>query len=118
MAKSLRSKRKRKMRAIKRERYGKKELEMLKKTVEAINTKDENMKEIYKVRTGSDVIEEMKDQDTMDVDTDAKKYNKKTKLDEHGNYPVWMNSRQIKKQKKKNKVQKNKRAGKGGTKKK
>ena len=56
--------------------------------------------------------------DTMDVDTDAKKYNKKTKLDEHGNYPVWMNSRQIKKQKKKNKVQKNKRAGKGGTKKK
>ena len=54
----------------------------------------------------------------MDVDTDAKKYNKKTKLDDHGNYPVWMNSRQIKKQKKKNKVQKNKRAGKGGTKKK
>ena len=49
MAKSLRSKRKRKMRAIKRERYGKKELEMLKQTVEGINnTKDEEMKEIYK----------------------------------------------------------------------
>ena len=109
MAKSLRSKRKRKMRAIKRERYGKKELEMLKQTVEGINnTKDEEMKEIYKVRKGSEVIDEMKNQDTMDVDTDAKKYNKKTKLDEHGNYPVWMNSRQIKKQKKKNKVQKNK----------
>jgi hypothetical protein len=40
MAKSLRSKRKRKMRAIKRERYGKKELEMLKETVEGINTKE------------------------------------------------------------------------------
>ena len=37
------------MRAIKRERYGKKELEMLKQTVGAINnTKDQEIKEIYK----------------------------------------------------------------------
>jgi hypothetical protein len=56
MAKSLRSKRKRKMRAIKRERYGKKELEMLKETVEGINTKDEEMKEIYKGTTSWSVI--------------------------------------------------------------
>ena len=47
------------MRAIKRERYGKKELEMLKQTVEGINTKDEEMKEIYKGTTSwseSDIL--------------------------------------------------------------
>lgn len=49
--------------------------------------------------------------ENMDLDS-GKKYNTRTKLDEHGNYPVWMNSRQIKKQKKKNKTQKTKRAGK------
>ena len=54
MAKSLRSKRKRKMRAVKRERYGKKELEMLKKTVTmGVDIKDEEMKEIY---TGKHII--------------------------------------------------------------
>lgn len=99
------------MRAIKRERYGKRELEMLKKTVGHVDINDEEMKEIYTVRKGSEVVEEKKDEESMDLD--SKKYNKKTKLDEHGNYPVWMNSRQIKKQKKKNKILKNKRAGKG-----
>lgn len=44
MAKSLRSKWKRKMRAAKRERYGKKELEKL-KMVLGLNTTDVEMKE-------------------------------------------------------------------------
>lgn len=44
MAKSLRSKWKRKMRAAKREKYGKKELEKL-KTVLGLNTTDVEMKE-------------------------------------------------------------------------
>ncbi|XP_052063577.1 protein LLP homolog [Mytilus californianus] len=115
MAKSIRSKHKRKMRAIKRERYGKKELETLKKTVTtdvASAIKEEDMKEMFTVRKGSDVVQEIRDEENMDLDS-GKKYNTKTKLDEHGNYPVWMNSRQIKKQKKKNKTQKTKRAGKG-----
>lgn len=44
MAKSIRSKWKRKMRAIKRERYGKKELEKL-KTMLGLNTTDIDMKD-------------------------------------------------------------------------
>ncbi|KAG8268348.1 hypothetical protein J6590_027509 [Homalodisca vitripennis] len=44
MAKSLKSKWKRKMRAIKRERYGKKELDRLKKML-GLNTTDVEMKE-------------------------------------------------------------------------
>lgn len=54
MAKSLRSKWKRKCRAIKRERYGAKELERLKKTlgVDENGAKDIEMNEITKIATG------------------------------------------------------------------
>ena len=47
MAKSLKSKWKRKMRNIKREKYGKKELEQLKKIAEAAKEGDQEMKELY-----------------------------------------------------------------------
>lgn len=36
----------------------------------------------------------------MDVDNGGRIYNKKTLLDQFGNYPVWMNRRQIAKHKK------------------
>ncbi|KFM59063.1 Protein LLP-like protein, partial [Stegodyphus mimosarum] len=49
MAKSLRSKWKRKMRAIKRERYRVKELKQLKSIIEAAENKDVDMKEICNV---------------------------------------------------------------------
>ena len=39
--------------------------------------------------------------DVMEVDKGQKVYNKKTKQDEHGHYPEWMNQRAVKKQKKK-----------------
>jgi Learning-associated protein. len=32
----------------------------------------------------------------MDVDAVKQKYNKKTLRDEHGNYPVWMSRREVK----------------------
>ena len=53
MAKSIRSKRKRKMRNIKREKYGKKELERLKGILETAQKQDVEMKDLY---TGSAVI--------------------------------------------------------------
>lgn len=39
------------------------------------------------------------DQEQMEVE-DARVYNKKTLLDQYGNYPVWMNKRKILKHKK------------------
>lgn len=108
MAKSLRSKWKRKCRAIKRERYSAKELERLKKTL-GINengTQDVEMAEISKIATVVDAktIKENKeanndtkaDDEKMDLDTDKRVYNKKTMLDQYGNYPIWMNKREIK----------------------
>jgi hypothetical protein len=45
----------------------------------------------------------------MQVDVDAKKYNKRTMRDENGHYPEWMNQRSIKKIKKRlDKTKKNK----------
>lgn len=54
MAKSLRSKWRRKCRAVKRERYGKKELEILKKTlgIDESAPKDAEMSEISDIATG------------------------------------------------------------------
>lgn len=53
MAKSIRSKWKRKCRAVKRERYGAKELKMLKKTLGIDNTsQDAEMMEISNIATG------------------------------------------------------------------
>lgn len=40
------------------------------------------------------------DDEKMDVDTDKRIYNKKTMLDQYGNYPIWMNRRKIMKIKK------------------
>ena len=47
MAKSLRSKRRRKMRSIKREKYGKKELERLKGILDKAKDQDVEMKDLY-----------------------------------------------------------------------
>ncbi|KAG8137777.1 hypothetical protein E2320_003728 [Naja naja] len=70
MAKSLRSKWKRKMRAEKRKKNAPKELARL--------------QSLLKTNNGS----------KMDVDA---KRNQKTLLDQHGQYPVWMSPRQRKK---------------------
>lgn len=115
MAKSLRSKWKRKMRAVKRERYGQKELERLKKTVGEDGVKKEIdvvMTDISEVVTVTDAknitnkskpkkdVIEIKDEEKMDDDKIVHKYSSKTMKDQFGSYPVWMNQRKISKHKK------------------
>ncbi|KAI4499804.1 hypothetical protein M0802_005060 [Mischocyttarus mexicanus] len=91
MAKSLRSKWKRKCRAVKRERYGAKELAKLKKTL-VIGAKD--IIENSKTKEGDKA-------ETIEMEVDGGRvYDKKTLRDQYGNYPVWMNRRKILKHKK------------------
>ncbi|NXP56729.1 LLPH protein, partial [Heliornis fulica] len=94
MAKSLRSKWKRKMRAEKRKKNAPKELERLKKILGTnADVIMEEVKEVATVLPPKKVLEQG-DDSKMDVDN---KRNKKTLLDQHGQYPIWMNSRQRKK---------------------
>lgn len=107
MAKSIRSKWKRKCRAIKRERYGKKELERLKKTlgIDDVKKTDVDMVEISAVANVVDKTalggQEIKEE-AHQMETDAKKrvFNPKTLKDQHGSYPVWLHPRKIIKKKK------------------
>ncbi|XP_057329590.1 protein LLP homolog [Microplitis mediator] len=114
MAKSLRSKWRRKCRAVKRERYGVKELARLKKTlgIEENGQQDVEMNELSEIATIVDAktiqAEKDKKADGNDADNhvdqmdqDGKRvYNKKTMKDQFGQYPVWMSSRKIAKHKK------------------
>ncbi|XP_059170760.1 protein LLP-like [Physella acuta] len=103
MAKSIRSKHRRKMRNIKRQHYAKKDLDKLKTLAaksselgDLVTMKNvEEIKEKQKVEKVSDQTEDA----TMDVDKAQKNYDKRTLQDEHGHYPPWMNQRAIKKQK-------------------
>jgi len=107
MAKSMRSKWKRKMRAVKRIRYGAKELAQLHKLVELdkVGQKDFALKELVTVsedlksRSSTTALQDS-DAGTMDVDA---KYNAKTLKDEHGQYPTWMNQNAMQKRKVKSK---------------
>ncbi|XP_054276260.1 protein LLP homolog [Macrosteles quadrilineatus] len=135
MAKSLRSKWKRKMRSAKRERYGEKELQRL-KTMLGINPtdvemKDEALDDIVIVRDATELknevaAKEKEDSDVIEIkdvtepmEDGRRVYDKKTMRDQHGNYPVWMSSRKVKKVAKRNKVvkkeikKKQKKRGKG-----
>nr|XP_020726878.1 uncharacterized protein C12orf31 homolog [Odocoileus virginianus texanus] len=101
MAKSLRSKWKRKMHAEKRKKNAPKELSRLKSILKIDG--DVLMKDVQEIAT---VVEPkhcqektqcvVKDEtDDMKMETDNKR-NKKTLLDQHGQYPIWMNKRQRK----------------------
>ncbi|XP_067420185.1 protein LLP homolog [Emydura macquarii macquarii] len=105
MAKSLRSKWKRKMRAEKRKKNAPKELNRLKHILKAnADVVMDEVKEIATVVTA----EKIKDQgEEVKMDTPIKR-NKKSLLDQHGQYPVWMNPRQRKKLKAKRVKGKNK----------
>ncbi|XP_017769970.1 PREDICTED: protein LLP homolog [Nicrophorus vespilloides] len=117
MAKSLRSKWKRKGRALKRVRYGEKELARLKKTLGIDeNNKEPNMDQVSEIATvvdGKTVSEPKADGDQMDTTREIKEiYDPKTYKDKNGQYPVWMTNKQIKQLKtqtqKKKKIQKKK----------
>nr|XP_023694502.1 protein LLP homolog [Paramormyrops kingsleyae] len=116
MAKSLRSKWKRKMRAEKRKKNEPKELARLKATLGHGGTGDISMKDVEQIATVVPVeklkakavdvqMQGEEDVSTMDMDSKRKK---KTQLDEHGQYPTWMNQRQMKKLKAKRKAKKGK----------
>uniref|UniRef100_A0A8C6WLP6 Protein LLP homolog n=1 Tax=Neogobius melanostomus TaxID=47308 RepID=A0A8C6WLP6_9GOBI len=102
MAKSLRSKWKRKMRAEKRKKNAPKELARLKHAL-GMNAKEEGiMTDIQEIATvvpadklkKETQVEMTEDGEKMDLDS---KRNKKTMLNEHGQYPAWMSQRQAKK---------------------
>uniref|UniRef100_A0A8C1QYQ8 Protein LLP homolog n=1 Tax=Cyprinus carpio TaxID=7962 RepID=A0A8C1QYQ8_CYPCA len=106
MAKSLRSKRRRKMRAEKRKKVAPKELARLKTVLGQGEKGEVSMKNVAEIATvvppekvkqkpeDVEMQEEHADGGKMDLDT---KRNKKTMLDDEGRYPVWMNQRHIKK---------------------
>ena len=114
MAKSLWSKWKRKMRAEKRKKNAPKELSRLKNILK-VDT-DVLMKDVQEIATvvvakHSEVKTQCvgKDEkDDMKMETDIKR-NKKSLLDQHGQYPVWMNQRQRKRLKAKREKGKGKR---------
>ncbi|KAM9845721.1 protein LLP homolog [Aulostomus maculatus] len=104
MAKSLRSKWRRKMRAEKRKKNAPKELARLKQAL-SLDVKGEvamsDMQEIATVvpadkikNTDVEMAEKEPEDGKMEMDS---KRNKKTLLDENGQYPVWMSQRQAKK---------------------
>ncbi|XP_067110387.1 protein LLP homolog isoform X1 [Osmerus mordax] len=106
MAKSLRSKWKRKMRAEKRKKNAPKELARLKQALAHGGKGEISMDDMQEIVTVVPVekIKEKKVDAVMDgddgddgkMDLDSKR-NKKTLLDEHGQYPTWMSQRQAKK---------------------
>ncbi|XP_070848256.1 protein LLP homolog [Chaetodon trifascialis] len=105
MAKSLRSKWKRKMRAEKRKKNAPKELARLKQAL-SLDKKGEvdmtDMQEIAtvvpadKIKKQADVVMGEVEGDDGKMEMDGKR-NKKTLLDENGQYPAWMSQRQAKK---------------------
>lgn len=111
MAKSIRSKRKRKMRAVKRERYGKKELERLKKTLgiteDGASTEMVDVSDVVTVTTKEEILDRKQKKDDgneeegpMEVEVGGRKFNSKTLRDQNGTYPIWVHPRKIRKQKK------------------
>nr|CAB3263449.1 protein LLP homolog [Phallusia mammillata] len=118
MAKSLRSKWRRKMRAIKREKNEKRVLVKLKETLKnhgKINLTEDmckfaqielRQKEREQEKEKSKMEEQQTDEGgNMNIDT---KRNPKTLLDEHGQYPSWMNTRQMKRMREERKNNKKK----------
>lgn len=110
MAKSIRSKWKRKCRAIKRVRYGEKELERLKKTLanDPLRNNTEvkdlltNIEEVANVKTAATIKTTQEDSE-MDLDEASREFNPKTLRDKNGAFPVWVHPRKIKAGKKKSK---------------
>ncbi|XP_053261898.1 protein LLP homolog [Podarcis raffonei] len=108
MAKSLRSKWKRKMRAEKRKKNAPKELARLQNILKTnADVLMDEVKEIATVVPAEKVIKKEDQEEGSKMEMDSKR-NQKTLLDEHGQYPVWMNPRQRKKLKTKRTKGKNK----------
>ncbi|XP_033746552.1 18 kDa learning-associated protein of slug-like [Pecten maximus] len=99
MAKGLRCKFRKRMRNVKREKYGKKELERLKTMIETKGGQDQEIKEIYKVKTETELKAEMEKKSEETMEHSGKTFHPVTLKDEDGNYPAWMNQRAIRRHK-------------------
>merc|ERR1712012_858723 len=123
MAKSLRSKWKRKMKAEKRVRYGQKERDRLEKMLasyEAEEKERQEQKEKEVMEREPQVLgapepepeknELQQDKDAMDTSSSkqAPKHSSKSLKSQYGNYPKWMSNRKIRKAKNKGKKLENK----------
>lgn len=122
MAKSIRSKWKRKCRAVKRIRYGAKELDRLKKVlandplakniitnVEQEQKEGDNLSDsVINVELASTEPEQTS---SMDIDEIKKEFNPRTLRDKNGAFPVWLHPRKIKSTKKNKKKKSNKKGG-------
>lgn len=114
MAKSIRSKWRRKCRAIKRERYGKKELERLKKTLGIDQDSDKqniemcDVSKIATVKKANEITTSKSEDNEMETDATKRIFNPKTLKDQHGSYPIWVHPRKIMKKSKKGKKGKGK----------
>merc|ERR1712066_42391 len=114
MAKSLRSKWKRKMKAEKRVRYGQKERERLEKMLDSYQKEEkerqeqkekEVMEHQPQVLGSSEDAEEKVAMDTSSS-KEVPKHSSKSLKSQHGNYPKWMSNRKIQKAKTKSKGKK------------
>lgn len=111
MAKSIRSKWKRKCRAVKRVRYGEKELVRLKKTL-GIDDNNQDVEMRSSVAAVVNVVPKRRMklnvepvQESNPTDANTRVFDPKTMRDQNGCYPVWMNQRRIRKNRK---IEKNK----------
>lgn len=123
MAKSIRSKWKRKCRNVKRERYAVKELARLKKML-GVKDEDKNEDEVMEsdqvifldagalkkgknkktnskteaeIKEDEEDVEMSSDDEKVEVEEDGKKriFSTKTLKDQNGQYPVWLHKRKI-----------------------
>ncbi|XP_041348742.1 18 kDa learning-associated protein of slug-like isoform X2 [Gigantopelta aegis] len=116
MAKSMRSKKRRKMRNQKRIKWAPKVNARMQRIAEALNSKDIDITQLVTVKTVSEIkkseTKEKTDDAHMDVDVEVKSRDAKTLKDEDGHYPVWMNQRAVKKHRQKiNKIKRVKKKG-------
>ncbi|GAB6018743.1 hypothetical protein CHUAL_000416 [Chamberlinius hualienensis] len=121
MAKSLRSKFKRRMKAERRKRYAVKELNQLKTAlstrpdptiVKLVDIKKSKCRSRLKIMKNEELVKtkiaeqnKADNEDGMEVDSTARTFNRKFR-DQNGNFPDWMNPRKIKKIKSSGKLKK------------
>jgi hypothetical protein len=102
MAKSMRSKWKRKMRAVKRVKSTARDLVKLNRLValDRAGQEDFVMKDLVTVTDASQLAGKTNDGESSGMDVDPR-FNRKTLKDENGQYPGWMNQRAMQKRKSK-----------------
>ncbi|VDK88642.1 unnamed protein product [Onchocerca ochengi] len=124
MAKSIRSKSKRRVRAIKRERLAPRVLKRLQATVSNLDSKKIKMETDDSNDMSMDIIMPLhslftdlaadSDVQFANMETDSQSLNLKTMKKPDGSYPVWLSQRRIKKKKHEQKIKQNAKKKKAG----